>query len=413
MAVTSAILNPADIAKAFPALQQTVYGKPLVYFDNAATAQKPQSVLDAMNRYYEDDNANVHRGVHQLSQRADAAYEGARQKVASFIHAKSTDEIIFTQGTTHAINLVASSFGQAFVKAGDEIIISAMEHHANIVPWQLLCQRSGAVLKVLPIKPSGELCIDELPALITDRTKLIAMVHISNVLGTINPIETVIKLAHEKGVPVLVDAAQSIHHMPIDVQSMDCDFLVFSGHKMYGPTGVGVLYGKKSWLNRMPPYQGGGNMIEEVSFAASTYHVLPYKFEAGTPNIAGVIGLGAACDFLSDIGMAAIAAHEREMASLLVSALKGIPGVNIIGQAAARIALVSFTIDGIHPHDIASILDRQGVAVRAGHHCAMPLMDIYQVPATVRASMGVYNTVDEIDVFVEALYTVKEVFDHG
>lgn len=413
MAVIAATLNPADIAKAFPALQQTVYGKPLVYFDNAATAQKPQYLLDAMNRYYEDDNANVHRGVHQLSQRADAAYEGARQKVANFIHAKSTDEIIFTQGTTHAINLVASSFGQAFVKAGDEIIISAMEHHANIVPWQLLCQRTGAVLKVLPITPAGELCMDELPALINDRTKLIAMVHISNVLGIINPIETIIKMAHEKGVPVLVDAAQSIHHVPIDVQSMDCDFLVFSAHKMYGPTGVGVLYGKKSLLNRMPPYQGGGNMIEEVSFATSTYHVLPYKFEAGTPNIAGVIGLGAACDFLTDIGMAAIEAHEREMAPILVNALKSIPGVNIIGEARDRIALVSFTIDGIHPHDIASILDRQGVAVRAGHHCAMPLMEIYQVPATVRASLGVYNTVDEVDVLVKALYSVKEVFDHG
>lgn len=413
MAVIAVTLNPADIAKAFPALQQTVYGKPLVYFDNAATAQKPQSVLDAMNRYYEDDNANVHRGVHQLSQRADVAYEGARQKVANFIHAKSTDEIIFTQGTTHAINLVASSFGQAFVKAGDEIIISAMEHHANIVPWQLLCQRTGAVLKVLPITPAGELCMDELPALINDRTKLIAIVHISNVLGTINPIEKVIKIAHEKGVPVLVDAAQSVHHVPIDVQTMDCDFLVFSGHKMYGPTGVGVLYGKKSFLNRMPPYQGGGNMIEEVSFATSTYHVLPYKFEAGTPNIAGVIGLGAACDFLTDIGMAAIQAHEREMAPILVNALKRIPGVNIIGEARDRIALVSFTIDGIHPHDIASILDRQGVAVRAGHHCAMPLMEIYQVPATVRASLGVYNTVDEVDVLVKALYSAKEVFDHG
>lgn len=413
MAVISATLNPADIAKAFPALQQTVYGKPLVYFDNAATAQKPQSVLDAMNRYYEDDNANVHRGVHQLSQRADAAFEGARQKVANFIHAQSTDEIIFTQGTTHAINLVATSFGQAFVKAGDEIIISAMEHHANIVPWQLLCQRTGAVLKVLPITASGELCIDQLPALMNERTKLIAIVHISNVLGTINPIETVIKLAHEQGVPVLVDAAQSIHHMPIDVQSMDCDFLVFSAHKMYGPTGVGVLYGKKSWLNRMPPYQGGGNMIEEVSFSESTYHVLPYKFEAGTPNIAGVIGLGAACEFLTEIGMHSIAVHEREMASLLVAALKGIPGVKIIGDSASRIALVSFTVDGIHPHDIASILDRQGVAVRAGHHCAMPLMEIYQVPATVRVSLGVYNTIDEIDVLVKALYSAKEVFDHG
>jgi cysteine desulfurase/selenocysteine lyase len=407
------IYKNQSIAHEFPALKQTVYGKRLVYLDNAATAQKPQSVLDAMASYYQYDNANVHRGVHQLSQRADAAYEGVRKKVANFIHAQSSDEIIFTPGATHAINLVATSFGQAFVKAGDEIIISAMEHHANIVPWQLLCERTGAVLKVLPITEAGELCIDDLDDMITERTKLVAMVHISNVLGTINPIETVIKIAHAKGVPVLVDAAQSIHHVPIDVQAMDCDFLVFSGHKMYGPTGIGVLYGKKSWLNRMPPYQGGGNMIEEVSFEKSTYHVLPYKFEAGTPNIAGVVGLGATCDFLTRMDMKSVEAHEHEMATLLLKALVAIPGLNIIGRAKRRIALVSFTLDGIHAHDIATILDKEGVAVRAGHHCAMPLMNFYQVSATVRASMGVYNTTEDIEALVKAIYSVKEVFDHG
>lgn len=402
-----------DLAKEFPALQQTVYGKPLVYLDSAATSQKPQSVIDIMTRFYENDNANVHRGVHQLSQRADAAYEAARQKAADFIHARSADELIFTKGTTEGINLIATCFGQAFVKTGDEILISAMEHHANIVPWQLLCERTGAKLKVLPITPAGELCIEQLDTMITAKTKLIAIVHVSNVLGTINPIEAVIKMAHDKGVPVLVDAAQSIHHLPIDVQAMDCDFMVFSGHKMYGPSGIGVLYGKKSWLNRLPPYQGGGNMIEEVSFETSTYHKLPYKFEAGTPNIAGVIGLGAAFDFLSEIGMDRIAEHERRMAPLLVNALLGVPGLRIIGHATARIALASFTLDGIHPHDIASILDRQGVAVRAGHHCAMPLMKFYQVPATVRASLAVYNTQEDIDMLIQSLYTVKEVFDHG
>jgi cysteine desulfurase/selenocysteine lyase len=384
-----------QVRSQFPVLNQTVYGHPLVYLDSAATAQKPQSVIDAMNHFYSHDNANVHRGVHALSMRADKAYEAVRDKVAQFIHAQSRSEIIFTKGTTEAINLVASSFGDIQIHAGDEILISGMEHHANIVPWQLLCERKKAVLKVIPV---------------LEKTKLVAVTHISNVLGTINPIKKIIDASHQMGTPVLIDAAQSIHHLPIDVQDLDCDFLVFSSHKMYGPTGAGVLYGKKSWLNAMPPYQGGGDMISEVSFEKTTYNALPLKFEAGTPNIAAVIGLGAAIDFLNELGMDNIQRHESQLSDYLVSALSSVPGLRMFGQTENRIGVVSFTLENIHPHDIATILDRKGVAVRAGHHCAMPLMQRFNVPATVRASLAVYNTVDDIDALVAAIEATQKVF---
>jgi cysteine desulfurase/selenocysteine lyase len=399
-----------SVRELFPALNQEVYGKPLVYLDSAATAQKPLSVLDTMNQFYLSDNANVHRGVHALSMRADKAYESVRDKVAQFIQAKSREEIIFTKGATEAINLVAASLGEIQIQSGDEIIISGMEHHANIVPWQLLCERKNAVLKVIPVLEDGTLDLEVYRQLLNDRTKLVSIVHISNVLGTINPIKTMIDLAHQNGTPVLIDAAQSIHHLPINVQALDCDFLVFSAHKMYGPTGVGVLYGKKSWLNAMPPYQGGGDMIAEVSFEKTTYNQLPFKFEAGTPNIAGVIGLGAAIDFIQSIGFDEIHQHEIELTDYLLTALRAVPGLKIIGNAADRIGVVSFTLQDIHAHDIATILDRQGVAIRAGHHCAMPLMKRFNVAATARVSLGIYNTVQDIDALICAIETTQQVF---
>jgi cysteine desulfurase/selenocysteine lyase len=391
-------------------LNQEVYGKPLVYLDSAATAQKPQSVIDAMNYFYMHDNANVHRGVHALSMRADKSYESVRDKAAHFIHASSRDEIIFTRGTTESINLVASSLGDLHIQAGDEILISGMEHHANIVPWQMLCERKKAILKVIPVLNNGTLDMASFNSLLNEKTKLVALTHISNVLGTVNPIKEIIGAAHNMGALVLIDAAQSIHHVPIDVQDLDCDFLVFSSHKMYGPTGVGVLYGKKSWLNAMPPYQGGGDMISEVSFEKTTYNTLPFKFEAGTPNIAGVIGLGAAIDFLNDLGMKTIQQHEAQLCDYLLTALQSIPGLKIIGEAPDRIGVVSFTLDAIHAHDIATILDRQGVAIRAGHHCAMPLMNRFNVAATARASLAIYNTVNDIDALVAAIETTQQVF---
>lgn len=399
-----------NIKALFPALQQQVYGKPLVYLDSAATAQKPQSVIDAMNDFYMLNNANVHRGVHALSMRADKAYEAARDKVVDFIHAKSRKEIIFTSGTTDAINLVASSLGDLHIQSGDEIIISGMEHHANIVPWQLLCERKNAVLKIIPVLDNGTLDMPAFYQLLNDKTKLVSICHISNALGTINPIKEIIQAAHDQGAPVLIDAAQSIHHMPIDVQDLDCDFLVFSGHKMYGPTGIGVLYGKESWLKAMPPYQGGGDMISEVSFEKTTYNALPFKFEAGTPNIAGVIGLGAAIDFINHIGMDTIQHHESHLTDYLISSLKKIPGLKLYGEAANRIGVASFTLADIHAHDIATILDRNGVAVRAGHHCTMPLMKRFGVAATARASLAVYNTVEDIDALVAAIEATQQVF---
>lgn len=399
-----------NIKHLFPALDQQVYGKPLVYLDSAATSQKPQCVIDAMNHFYTQDNANVHRGVHALSMRADKAYEAARDKVMQYIHAASRTEIIFTSGATAAINLVASSLGEIQVQAGDEILITGMEHHANIVPWQLLCDRKKAVLKIIPVLDDGTLDMPAFYALLNERTKLVSVCHVSNALGTINPIKEIIDAAHNMGAPVLIDAAQSIHHVPINVQELDCDFMVFSAHKMYGPTGVGVLYGKKSWLNVMPPYQGGGDMISEVSFDKTTYNVLPLKFEAGTPNIAGVIGLGAALDFMNGLGQNAIHQHESQLTDYLLTALRSLPQVKILGNPQDRIGVVSFTLDGIHAHDVATIMDRNGVAVRAGHHCAMPLMKRFGVAATVRASLGVYNTVNDIDALVAAILATTQVF---
>lgn len=394
----------------FPVLSQKVYGKPLVYLDSGATSQKPQCVLDAMNDFYAHDNANVHRGVHALSMRADKAYEATRDKVQSFIHAESREEIIFTRGATEAINLVASSLGDVHIQEGDEIIISEMEHHANIVPWQLLCEKKQALLRVVPVLDNGTLDMNAFETLLSDRTKIVSIVHVSNTLGTINPIKQIIDSSHQKGALVLIDAAQSIHHLPIDVQSLDCDFLVFSGHKMYGPTGIGVLYGKRALLEVMPPYQAGGDMIAEVTFEKTTFNTLPYKFEAGTPHIAGVIGLGAAIDFINNLGMDNIQQYEKQLAEYLISSLKSVPGIKLYGEAEHRVGVASFTIDGIHAHDVATILDRSGVAVRAGHHCTMPLMQRFGVPATARASLALYNTVDDIDALVAAIEATQKVF---
>lgn len=400
------------IRERFPAINQTVYGKPLVYLDNGATSQKPQVVIDAIRNFSALDNANVHRGVHALSMRADKAYEEARDNVQRFINAASRKEVIFTKGTTESINLVAFSFGQAFVKPGDEIIITEMEHHANIVPWQQMCERTGATLKVVPILDNGTLDMQAFADTLSDKTRLVSVTHVSNTLGTINPIEQIIEMAHDAGAFVLIDAAQSIQHMPTDVQKLNCDFLVFSSHKMYGPDGVGILYGKQSLLERMPPYQTGGAMISEVTFEKTTFNELPYKFEAGTPNISGVIGLGAAVEFIESIGLDVIASYEALLTDYMMNALKGIPGLTIYGHAQNRVGVVSFTLDGIHAHDIATILDRKGVAVRAGHHCTMPLMKRFNVAATVRASVAMYNTVQDIDALVSAIKATIKVFAH-
>ena len=363
-----------------------------------------------MDRYYREENANIHRGTHLLSELATAAYEGAREKVRGFLNARSTREIVFVRGTTEAINLVASSYGQAFVKAGDEILITGMEHHSNIVPWQLLRERTGAVLKVAPIDDRGELVFEEFEKLLSDRTKLVSIVHISNALGTVNPVKRVIDLAHARGVPVLVDGAQSAPHRPVDVTALDCDFFAFSGHKVYGPTGAGVLYAKERWLEAMPPYQGGGDMIASVSFEKTTYNELPYKFEAGTSNIAGGVGLGAAIDYLSAIGLDAIAAHEHDLLTYGAKRLSEVPGLTPIGTAREKAGVLSFVMDEIHPHDIGTILDREGVAIRTGHHCAQPVMTRYGLPATARASLGLYNTKSDLDALVEGLGKVREVF---
>ncbi|MBL1294360.1 MAG: cysteine desulfurase [Thiotrichales bacterium] len=386
----------------FPILNQEVNGKPLVYLDNGATTQKPQIVIDTIREYYERDNANVHRGVHTLSARATDAYEGARSKVKNFINAASNKEIIFTRGTTEAINLVASSYGQS-IGQGDEILITAMEHHSNIVPWQMLCQRTGAILKVIPINERGELLFDEFKKLISSRTKLLGIVHVSNALGSINPIEDMIKIAHQHGVPVLVDGAQAIAHTAVDVQALDVDFYAFSGHKIFGPTGIGILYGKQALLEAMPPYQGGGDMILTVSFSGTTYNELPYKFEAGTPNIAGAIGLGAAIDYLSAIGLDNIAAYEHDLLNQLTEQAKTIDGLRIIGQAEHKTSVLSFLIDGAHAADIGELLDQQGVAIRAGHHCAMPVMEFFNINASARASLAFYNNEEDIKQFIAAL----------
>lgn len=396
----------------FPTLHQTVHGLPLVYLDNSNTTQKPLSVIQATDNYYRHDNANIHRSVYALSERATKAYEGTRDKIKTLINAPHRHEIIFTKGATEAINLVANTLSHCYFKAGDEIIISTMEHHANIVPWQIICERVGAILKVIAIKDNGELDLDSFKSLLTECTRLVAITHVSNVLGTINPVKKIISMTREKNadIPILIDGAQAVPHLPVDVQALDCDFYVFSAHKMYGPTGVGVLYGKEKWLNRMPPYQSGGSMIREVTFAKTTYSELPYKFEAGTANIAGVIGLGAAVDFLNSVGVTAITEHEHLLLEIATQQLQAIPGLRIIGTAAEKAAVISFVIDGIHPHDVGTILDRAGVAVRVGHHCAMPLMARFHVPATIRASFGIYNTVEEIDVLVGALEQAKKLF---
>lgn len=385
----------------FPILKQEVNGKPLVYLDNGATTQKPQIVIDTLRQYYEQDNANVHRGVHTLSVRATEAYEGSRNKVKHFINAASEKEIIFTRGTTDSINLVANSFGH--IGQGDEILVSAMEHHSNIVPWQMLCQRTGATLKVIPINEQGELLLDEFKQLISDRTKLLGIVHVSNALGTINPIADMITFAHQNDVPVLVDGAQAIAHTSVDVQKLDADFYAFSGHKMFGPTGIGVLYGKQALLEAMPPYQGGGDMISVVSFSGTTYNDLPYKFEAGTPNIAGVIGLGAAIDYLNAIGLDNIAAYEQHLLDVLTAQAQDIDGLRIIGQAQHKTSILSFLVDGAHAADIGELLDQQGVATRAGHHCAMPVMEFFHINASARASLAFYNNEDDINRFILAL----------
>jgi len=394
----------------FPILESQVHGKPLVYLDNAATTQKPQAVIDAEARYYREDNSNVHRGVHTLSQRATDAYEAARQKVQHFIHAARPDEIIFVRGTTEAINLVAQSYGRPRLRVGDEIVISALEHHSNIVPWQLLCQQTGAVLRVIPVNDAGELELDAYEALLGKQTKLVALAHVSNALGTINPVRAMVAKAHAHGIPVLLDGAQAIAHLPVDVQALGCDFYAFSGHKIYAPMGIGVLYGKAFLLEEMPPYQGGGDMIRSVSFEHTEYNILPYKFEAGTPNVAGAIGLGAALDYLAAIGLERVAGYEQRLLDYATHAIGSIPGVRLIGTAKDKTGILSFLLDGVHAHDIGTILDRQGIAIRAGHHCAMPLMQRYGLAATARASFALYNTCEEADALAAGLQRVVELF---
>lgn len=387
----------------FPLLKREVNGKPLVYLDNGATTQKPQSVIDAIIHYYSDMNSNVHRGVHYLSQLSTDAFEVTRRKVKDFINAAEDVEVIITKGTTDSINLVAQCYGKAFIGQGDEVVISAMEHHSNIVPWQMLCEETGAVLKIIPMDESGVLDIDAYRKLLSAKTKIVAVTYVSNALGTINPVEEIISLAHECGAPVLLDAAQAIQHIAIDVQKLDVDFLVFSGHKMYAPTGVGVLYGKAKWLNAMPPYQGGGDMIKDVTFEKTTYNELPFKFEAGTPNIEAGICLSAAIDYLTEIGLDNIKAYEDELLAYATEKLKGIEGLRIIGTADKKSSVLSFVVDGVHPYDIGVILDKQGIAVRTGHHCAQPIMDQLQIPGTVRASLAMYNTKEDVDALVAGL----------
>ena len=394
----------------FPILESEIHGKPLIYLDNAATTQKPQAVIDAEARYYREDNANVHRGVHALSQRATDAFEAARTKVQRFINAARSDEIVFVRGTTEAINLVAQSYARPRLREGDEIIISALEHHSNIVPWQMVCQQTGAVLRVIPVSDAGELDIDAYENLLGERTKLVALAHVSNALGTINPVRAMIAKAHTHGVPVLLDGAQAIAHLPVDVQALGCDFYVFSGHKIYAPMGIGVLYGKALLLEEMPPYQGGGDMIRTVAFEHTEYNILPYKFEAGTPNVAGAIGLGAALDYLSGIGMETIAAYEAGVLDYATRSIEDIPGMRLIGTAQDKTAILSFLLEGVHAHDIGTILDRQGIAIRAGHHCAMPLMKRFGVAATARASFALYNTQEEADALAAGLQRTVELF---
>ena len=399
----AAALDVDAIRRDFPILHQQVNGKPLVYLDNAASSQRPRAVIDAISSYYERDHANVHRGVHTLSQRATDAYEGAREVVRQFINAADTKEVIFVRGTTEAINLVAQSYARPRLKPGDEILISALEHHANIVPWQFVCEQTGATLKVIPIDTTGQVDYSAFEKLIGPRTKLLALAHVSNALGTVIPVDKFIAKAKQLGVPVLLDGAQGVPHSAVDVRALDCDFYCFSSHKMCGPTGMGILYGKKQLLEQMPPWQGGGDMILTVSFEKTTYNQLPWKFEAGTPNISGAIGLAAAIRYLQQIGMERIGAYEQQLLEYAHERLQEVPGLRLVGTAPRKAAVVSFTLEGVHPHDIGTILDTEGVAIRTGHHCAMPVMDFFKIPATARASMSFYNTFEEIDVLVSAL----------
>ncbi len=403
-------LDVARIREDFPILRQRIRGKPLVYLDNAATSQKPQVVIDAVTRFYTAENANIHRGVHYLSERATVAYDEAREKVARFLNAHSSREIIFTRGTTEGINLVAQTYGRTHLKPGDDIVITAMEHHSNIVPWQLLCEQAGATLRAAPISNEGELDVGAFERLLGDRTRLVAVVHLSNALGTINPIKRLVALAHARGIPVLVDGAQAAPHLQVDVQDLDCDFFAFSGHKVFGPTGVGVLYGRESLLERMPPYQGGGDMIATVTLQRSTWAPLPAKFEAGTPMIAQVMGLGAALDYVNGVGLDAIAAWEQVLLQYATERVGQIEGIRLIGTAREKASVLSFVLEGVHPHDIGTVLDDAGVAIRAGHHCAQPVMERLGVLATARASFAFYNTRAEIDVLVDGLLTVKKMF---
>jgi cysteine desulfurase/selenocysteine lyase len=407
---TASEFDVAKIRAEFPIFTQTVNGKPLVYLDNAATSHKPQCVIDTINHFYAAHNSNVHRGVHYLSQLATRELEGARDIVKKFLNAASDKEVIFTKGTTDGINLVAQSYGRKFIKEGDEIIISAIEHHANIVPWQMLCEQTGATLRVIPINDDGELLMEEYAKLLNPKTKFVSVNYVSNALGTINPVKRIIELAHAQDVPVLIDGAQSAPHLQVDVRELDCDFYSFSGHKVCGPTGIGILYGKQHLLEQMPPIQGGGDMIKVVTFEKTTYNDLPYKLEAGTPHIEGGIGLGRAIQYLESIGLDNIAAYEHELLEYATELIGGIPGVRIIGTAKEKASVLSFLVNDIHPHDIGTILDQEGIAIRAGHHCAQPVMQRFNVPSTARASFAFYNTKEEIDALANAIHTVIEVF---
>ncbi|HQN08736.1 MAG TPA: cysteine desulfurase [Thermoanaerobaculia bacterium] len=408
--LTPATFDVETVRADFPILSRKVRGRPLVYLDSANTTQKPEAVIRASDRFYRETNANIHRSTYRLSEEATTAYEGAREKVRRFLNAASTREVVFTRGTTEAINLLASSFGQAFVKAGDEVLITGMEHHSNIVPWQLLCERTGARLRVLPIDDRGDLVLEELDALLTERTRILGVVHVSNALGTVNPVKEIVARAHAKGVPVLVDAAQSLPHLGVDVADLGCDFLAFSGHKVYGPTGIGVLWGKEEWLEKLPPYQGGGDMIASVSFEKTTYAELPARLEAGTGNLAGGVALGTALDYVTTIGLERIAAHERALLAHATERLSEVPGLRIVGTAREKAGVVSFVLDDVHPHDVGTILDQEGICIRTGHHCAQPVMARYDLPATARASFGLYNTLEEVDALVDGLRRVREVF---
>jgi len=406
----STVYDVEEIRNDFPILRTSVHDKPLVYLDNAATTQKPISVIKGAQKYYSTMNSNIHRGVHALSGVATEAYETARIKIKKFINALGKNEIIFTKGTTESINLVAQCYGRANLQSGDEVIISQMEHHSNIVPWQLICDEKNAKLKVIPISEEGEIIFEEFEKLITDKTKFVSVVYASNSLGTVNPVKKIIDLAHQNNIPVLLDAAQAVNHIPVDVQEIDCDFLAFSGHKLYGPTGIGILYGKVNLLDSMPPYQGGGDMISKVTFEKTTYNELPHKFEAGTPNIAGAIGLGKAIDYVSKVGIENISIHEMNLLEYATEAVKLIPGLKIIGTSKEKVGVLSFVLDNVHPHDIGTFLDFEGVAIRTGHHCTQPVMDYYGIPATSRASFAMYNTKEEIDVLVNGLKKIVEEF---